>query len=98
VSERTVNETPPLELVYEYLPNRNAYYAESSIRGRVRNNSDTKYRYVQVSFNTYDGAHHQIGNVMANIGGLEPGRIWEFTIKVSRSNTRFVELDEIVGW
>ncbi len=67
---------PALEL----LAGDEGYADDFSVKidGRIRNNSNDEYSYVQVQFNIYDKAGNQIGNALANAANLEPGSVWKF--------------------
>ena len=50
-----------------------AYYIE----GTVKNNTNKKYSYVQITFNTYDEAGNVIGSCLDNINNLEANGTWK---------------------
>jgi len=48
------------------------------IEGNIKNNTNRKYTYVQVTFNLYDKDGLQLGTAMANINYLEPNGTWKY--------------------
>ena len=69
----------------------------TEIVGRVRNNTKLTYKYVQVTFQVYDGQDNQVGSAMANVNGLEPGGTWKFKAVCLCRGTRF-KLNKITGF
>lgn len=50
-----------------------AYYIE----GSVKNNTNTTYSYVQITFNSYDAEGNQVGSCVDNINNLEANGTWK---------------------
>ena len=48
------------------------------IEGKVKNNTDKEYSYVQVIFNTYDKDGNTTGTCIDNNSGLNPNGTWKF--------------------
>lgn len=73
-----------------------AYYIE----GTIKNNTDKKYSYAQVTFNLYDSDGSQIGTAIANINDLEPNGTWKFKAIGSGDGSKVAsyKLSEITGW
>jgi hypothetical protein len=69
----------------------------TEIVGRVRNNTELTYKYVQVTFQVYDGQDNQVGSAMANVNGLEPGGTWKFKAVCLCRGARF-KLNKITGF
>lgn len=92
VAER-VDPAKPLQLL-----EHSGGYTEfaTTVTGRVRNNTDRRFRYVQITFALYDTAGNQVGTALANIAGLEPGAIWKFKAVGLTPATRF-KLSELEG-
>jgi hypothetical protein len=53
-------------------------YGEGWATGRIRNNSSSAYRYVQVQINLLDGNGTVVGSTFDNVTHLGPGEIWRF--------------------
>lgn len=88
-------EPPPdLELL-EFSGKAAAYGGK--IVGKVRNNSGRRYSYVQVVFTLLNEAGEQTGSAMANVNGLEPGRVWAFEA-AALSDFSHMKLDKITGF
>jgi hypothetical protein len=68
------------------------------ITGRVRNNTDRKYGYVQITFNLYDDAGSQVGSTMANVNNLEPGGIWAFEALVLEQRAKRYKVSDLTGF
>ena len=51
-----------------------AYYIE----GYIKNETDNDYRYVQVTFTTYDSEGNTLGTCLDNNSGLEANGRWKF--------------------
>ncbi len=73
-----------------------AYYIE----GTVKNNTDKKYTYVQVSYNVYDADNNNLGTCLANNNNLDANETWKFKAVCSGDAKSIVsyKLDEITGW
>ncbi len=77
------------------------YGMSYTIEGSIKNNTDKKYSYVQVTFNLYDADGAQIGSALANINNLEAEGLWKFKAIGSLGNGKSVasyKLMEITGW
>ena len=69
------------------------------IEGTIKNNTDKKYSYVQVTFNLYDESGAQIGTAIDNINNLEPNGTWKFKALGSEGkNVASYKFVEITGW
>jgi hypothetical protein len=87
-------QKPDLELL-EFSGETNAYGGK--IVGKVRNNSGKRYDYAQVVFTLMNDAGEQTGSAMANVNGLEPGRVWAFEAVAFGQFTQ-MKLDKITGF
>ncbi len=67
------------------------------IVGKVRNNTDKTYSYVQVSINLYKD-DVQLGSTLANINNLEPNSIWEFDALVTYEDFTSYKIVEVTGF
>lgn len=70
----------------------------SEITGRIRNNTDQTYSYVQVEFNLYDNSGNQVGSTLANVNNLEPHGRWAFKAPVMESNAATARFKGITSW
>lgn len=52
------------------------------ITGKIKNNTNKQYSYVQVEINLYDDSGAQVGSTLANINNLEANGIWNFEAMV----------------
>jgi hypothetical protein len=68
------------------------------IVGKVRNNSQKAFSYVQVEINLYDKEDTQVGSTMANINNLAPGGIWRFMAPVTADNVNRYEVIKVTGF
>ena len=68
------------------------------IVGKVRNNTDRTYSYVQVSFNLYDNSGAQVGSTLDNINNLEPNGIWKFKAIIIGDNVASFKFKDVSGW
>ena len=69
------------------------------IEGKIKNNTDKEYSYVQVTFNLYDKDGAQLGTAMDNINNLEPNGIWKYkAMGLVTEKVASYKLVEITGW
>lgn len=66
--------------------------------GTVRNNSNKKYGYVQISINLYDDSGAQVGSTMANLNNLEPGGTWKFKALIMDKRASKYKIDKVTGF
>ena len=66
------------------------------IVGKIRNNTDRAYRYVQVDIKFYED-DTLLGNSFTNVTGLGPGEIWEFKAPSFYQNANRYVIDNITG-
>lgn len=88
-------KVPDLEVV-EHSPVSEEY--ARYIVGTVKNNTNKKYEYVQVSINLYDKTGAQVGSTMANVNNLEPHGTWKFKAIVLEDNTAKYKIDKVTGF
>ena len=69
----------------------------SYIVGKVKNNTNKTYSYVQVSINLYKG-ESQAGSTLANVNNLEPGGTWEFKALVTNNDITGYKIVEVTGF
>lgn len=70
----------------------------TEITGRIRNNTNRRYDYVQVTFDILDSQDQRVGTALANINGLKPGEIWKFEATYLGDDGARYRLDEITGF
>ncbi len=70
------------------------------IEGRIKNNRDKDFSYVQVSFTTFDKEGNTIGTCLDNNSGLNANGTWKFKAICSDDVKKIdhYELKEITGW
>ena len=73
-------------------------YGSRSLVGKVKNDSDKQYSYVQVEFNLYDKSGAQVGSTMANVNNLEPNGTWKFEAVVLQNNASSAKLKGITSF
>jgi len=93
--EEAEKNKPKLEVI--------EHHSESSnytgyVVGTVRNNTDKKYGYAQVSINLYDDANNQVGSTMANVNNLEPHGQWKFKAPVLHDGVKKYKIAEVNGF
>jgi len=79
-----------------YADEMNMFYY---IEGTVKNDSDKKYSYVQVTYNVYDTNGNNLGSCLANNSNLEANETWKFKAVCSgnASDIASYKLAEITG-
>lgn len=70
----------------------------SYITGRIRNNSNETYSYVQVSINLYDRQDNLIGSTLDNANNLRPGDTWSFRAIVTDESANAYRIEEVTGY
>lgn len=68
------------------------------IVGKVRNNSQKNFSYVQVEINLYDKEGTQVGSTMANVNNLAPGGTWRFMAPITEKNVARYEVVQVTGF
>lgn len=68
------------------------------IVGKVRNNSQKTFSYVQVEINLYDKEDTQVGSTMANVNNLAPGGTWRFMAPVTADDAARFEVIRVTGF
>ena len=68
----------------------------SYVVGKIKNNTDKTYSYVQVSINLYKG-ESQAGSTLANVNNLEPGGTWEFKAMVTDDDFTSYKIVDVTG-
>lgn len=86
---------PDLELL-EASSEADAY--TSYVVGKIRNNTNRTYSYVQVEINLYNKAGHQVGSTFANVTNLEPGAVWSFKAPILEDEVTHFKVAGITGF
>ncbi|MDD5546873.1 MAG: FxLYD domain-containing protein [Candidatus Omnitrophica bacterium] len=68
-----------------------------NIAGKVKNNSNKRYSYVQIEFNLYDKDGNHVGTALDSINNLEPNSIWKFQAVPLMSGTADVTGAKLKG-
>ena len=69
----------------------------SYVVGKIKNNTNRTYSYVQVSINLYKG-ESQAGSTLANVNNLEPGGTWEFKAMVTNTDATSYKIVDVTGF
>jgi hypothetical protein len=69
----------------------------TTVSGRIRNNTQKRYSYVQVSYSLLNGAREKVGTAFANTSSLEPGQVWRFEAS-GFVDAKTCKLDTITGF
>lgn len=72
-------------------------YFATYISGVVRNNTDKKYSYLQITFDLFDKDDNKVGTALANVNNIGPGEKWKFEAMALEDFSSY-RLDEIIGW
>lgn len=67
----------------------------TKITGKVINNTDKTYSYVQVTFSLYDSEGALLGTALANVNNLEGGGVWKFEAVSFEKNVASYKLTEV---
>lgn len=86
---------PDLELL-EYSTESDEF--SRYVVGRVKNNSDKNYSYVQVEISLYDDQGNQIGSTMDNVNNLASGGTWKFKAMILEDEAKKFEIKDITGF
>ena len=67
------------------------------IVGKIKNNTEKTYSYVQVSINLYKD-DNLVGSTVDNVNNLEPGATWEFKAIILEDEANKHKITEITGY
>lgn len=67
------------------------------IVGKVKNNTNKQYGYVQVEVNLYDADGDQVGSAIDNTNNLEPGGTWKFKA-IAFEEFDSYKIKDVSGW
>ena len=90
----TEPKPPALEVISQDSTS-DGYY--SYVTGKVRNNTEKTYSYVQIQINLFKG-DVQVGSTMDNINNLAPGGIWEFKAIVLEQDSDKYKIVDVTGF
>ena len=93
-TDRTKRKKEDLE-VLEHSVVQDGYL--SYVVGKIKNNTNRTYSYVQVSINLYKGKS-QAGSTLANVNNLEPGGTWEFKAMVTNTDATSYKIVDVTGF
>jgi exonuclease I len=83
---------PNLELIQHSVDN-------GYIVGKIKNNTNNTYSYVQVEINLYDGSGNQVDSTITNILNLEPNKIWNFSaVVLNQERVKSYKIVNIQGY
>ena len=63
--------------------------------GKLRNNTDRTFNYVQVEINLYDGEGNVVGTTFDNVTNLEPGQTWKFKAVILDDSVKRFKIADI---
>lgn len=66
--------------------------------GKIKNNTNRKYGYVQVEINLYDKSGQQVGSTLDNVNNLEPGAVWSFKAPILEDQATKFKVADITGF
>lgn len=90
-------KAPDLELVEGWGWERGDFGVRY-IAGSVKNNSDRKMEYVQVTFRLLDASGAQVGSTLANTTDLAPGGVWKFQAVVLEDRATKAQVTDLTGF
>lgn len=73
-------------------------FGNPTIIGKVKNNRNKEYSYVQITFNLYDASDALVGTAVANVNNLEPGEIWKFQALCLEDNFKKGKYIDLTGF
>ena len=98
-NNNNVNSNEKFTLIEHYVSDESNMFA-MYIEGKIKNNRDRNFSYVQVTFTAYDAEGNTIGTCLDNQSGLNANGIWKFKAICSESadSIDHYDLKEISGW
>lgn len=67
------------------------------VSGEIRNNTNSKYSYVQITINFYDSNNNLIETSIDNVSNLDSGEVWKFKVYIIDDNADQYKITEISG-
>jgi hypothetical protein len=68
------------------------------IQGKVKNNTDKDYHFVEISFKLFDKENKELAVVRSTTDSLEAGRTWYFEVKGPYPNAASSTLERLGGF
>jgi len=68
------------------------------IQGKVKNNTDRDYHFVEISFKLFDKENKELAVVRSTTDSLEAGRTWYFEVKGAYPNAVSSTLERLGGF
>jgi hypothetical protein len=68
------------------------------IQGKVKNNTDKDYHFVEISFKLFDKENKELAVVRSTTDSLEAGRTWYFEVKGAYPNAVSSTLERLGGF
>jgi hypothetical protein len=65
------------------------------VTGRIQNNTNKTFGYVQVEINLYDINNNFLGSTLDNVNNFEPGAVWNFKAIVIDDNAKKFKIMDI---
>lgn len=81
--------------VIEHSTSNDGYW--TYIVGKIKNNTNKNYSYVQVEINLYDSAGNLINSTLDNINNLEANGTWKFKA-ITTDDFSTYKIKDITGW
>lgn len=86
---------PDLELIeHDSLVEEYSRY----IVGKIKNNTNETYSYVEVTISLFDDAGNQVGSTMDNVNNLAPGTTWKFDAIILEDSVASYKISDITGF
>ena len=63
--------------------------------GKLRNNTDRTFNYVQVEISLYDDEGNVVGTTFDNVTNLEPGQVWKFKAIILEDSAKRFKVSDI---
>ena len=96
------NTTSKKKFTYEVTKQyKTSYNISYYIEGKVTNESDKDYSYVQIEFICYDKEGNNLGTAMDNTNNLLGNQTWKFKAMAMISDVKSIDhcdYHEITGW
>ena len=73
-------------------------YGNNGICGILKNNSNTRYKYVSIKINLYDENNELIGSTLANKNNVEPQSLWNFQATISDPSIKTYKIGDITAY
>ncbi len=102
IGSETPKATPPPQQLPERNPNLEILEVSSEVDqytryvvGKLRNNTDRTFNYVQVEISLYDDEGNVVGTTFDNVTNLEPGQVWKFKAIILEDSAKRFKVSDI---